>query len=164
MSADDAVDLTPHPLAPRLDSVEADGQEAAFSILVGFIGPARQASRVRVYLDLSFGSYCELATGDVVRTRPVDPTDDEGPVAVSVRSSAEMQLVQIGRVTGTADFVTGAIRSSYARRAVYQKPYVENSVICPSSPSMCPFPGPPQPATPLFYCPTQIWCESVDVC
>ena len=45
---------------------------------------------------------------------------------VSVNSSAQLRLVSIGRLTGDATFVTGAIRSRHyhqaARRALTAKP------------------------------------------
>lgn len=110
------VDLSPHPLVPRGDEVGAQPDEG-LSTLVGFIGPSEKDARIRVYLDLTFASYCEVATGDIVQTAPVDANDENSPSIVWVNSSAQVGLVSVGRLTGDATFVTGAIRNRHYRRA-----------------------------------------------
>ena len=119
------VDLTPHRLAPRLEDSQLRADDG-LSTLVGFIGHSEQDGSVRVYLDLRFASYVEVRAGDVVQTAPVDAIDENSPSIVWVSSSAQLRLVSIGRLTGDATFVTGAIRSRYyrqaARRALSAKP------------------------------------------
>jgi hypothetical protein len=68
---------------------------------------------IRVYLDLSFNSFCEVQRADVTRTAPVDGRDPNSPSMVWVGRSAHVRLVSVGRLTGPASFVTGRIRSRY---------------------------------------------------
>jgi hypothetical protein len=104
------VDLTPHPLVQSATE-GGDGPDEDVTTLVGFIGAAAADDRVRIYLGLSFASYCEVGAADVVRTAPVDPKDEQSPSIVWIKSSADVRL--IGRLTGTASFISGAIRSRY---------------------------------------------------
>ena len=109
------VDLTPHRMAPRADGREIDGAGDGLVTLTGFVGESTKEGYVRVYLDLSFTSYCEVATADVVKTKRVDAADEDSPTVLWVTASAQMGLVSVGRLSGSASFVSGAIRSRYGR-------------------------------------------------
>ena len=109
-------DLSPHPLVPGLDELEEETD--GLTTLLGFIGPSPKEGRVRVYLELSFSSYCEVANDDVVKTAPVDANDAHSPTIVWIKNSAQVGLVKVGRLTGDASFVSGAIRRRYRGRAV----------------------------------------------
>ena len=111
------VDLSPHPLVPGREQLDAQAGEESLTTIVGFVGPSRSEDRVRVYLDLSFSSYFDVAAADVVQTARVDANDENSPTIVWVGSSAQVGLVRIGRLTGDASFVTGAIRQRHGRGA-----------------------------------------------
>jgi hypothetical protein len=137
-------DLSPHPLAPRLEEVEpeADG----LTTLRGFIGESRKGGRVRVYLDLSGTSYCEVAADDVVRTAPVDANDQHSPTTVWIKESAQVNLVQVSRLSGEASFIKGALRNRYGGQELSA---AANRVVLPASDYFwdCLPPPPPPPGT-----------------
>lgn len=165
------VDLTPHPLVPGLERDQTHADEG-LTTLVGFIGPARTDDRVRVYLDLSFASYCDVAKADIVQTAPVDANDENSPSTVWVNSSAQMRLVSVGRLTGDASFVTGAIRSRHFRRgARYASANRPNTEFPCTIFFICdPKPLPPRPGSnweclPSDDCTTpDFWCQPSMVC
>ncbi|MGC0378917.1 hypothetical protein [Streptomyces sp. SAI-229] len=110
---DPEVNLNPHPLVPEHFTTDAaDG----LTVLMGFIGPSTSDGRVRVYLDLSFESYFAVARNDVVQTAAVDSDDENSPSILWVRSSAKLMLVNVGRLTGDAKNLTGAIRRYHRAR------------------------------------------------
>ena len=105
------VDLTPHSMAPD----GADDANAGESLLqiAGFVGSSPNGGQVRLYLDLSFASYYEVATADVVRTKSVDDGDPDSPRILWVKPSAQLRLVRTRDISGSASFVTGALRESF---------------------------------------------------
>jgi hypothetical protein len=132
----DRVDLTPHPLVPPLEELGAEPDDG-LSRLVGFIGPSEKDARIRIYLDLSFASYCEVASADVVQTAPVDVNDSNSPSIVWVKDSAQMRLVSIRRLQGDATLVTGAIRDRYYRRAARRLVPAEEDTFEDTVPPVC---------------------------
>ncbi len=144
-------DLTPHPLAPEPE--DFDGlPDRAVSVIVGYVGRARDDAHVRIYLG-SFSAYYELLTADVVSTSSVDASYEASPTSVYVRASAEVSFVQLSRLSGSASFVSGAIRSRYGR-GVRAGGYVAEIY----EPSHC------HPVTHILFCATEVYCESVDYC
>jgi hypothetical protein len=109
------VNLAPHRLSPRPRN-KADLPDEGLTTVVGFIGDAEDAERVRVYLNLGFDSYVEMAKSDVIRTALVDSQDENSPTIVWVSNKAQVSLVSVGRMGGNADLVTGRIRSRYGSR------------------------------------------------
>jgi len=150
-----AVDLTPHRLAPR---PEADAEsESGLTTIVGFVGSSSMDGGVRVYLDLSFASYYEVAATDVVRTKAVDSDDPDSPRALWIRSSAQLDLVRTDRLSGSASFVTGAIRRRFSARAAGNYVLADNVMVeagggtdwCYSiNPHLCP----PPTSGVIFHC------------
>ena len=154
------VDLTPHRLAPSSDA--GLGPEDALTRIVGFVGESSTSGEVRVYLDLSFTSYYQMSSADVVRTESVDPGDADSPRVLWIRASAHVHLVRIDHVSGSASFVTGAIRNQFgARRETAAAGVVESHDFCIPHPPVppgsdwclssgvpCPRPG----SGPIFHC------------
>src|SRR5262245_11630674 len=107
--------LTPHPLAPEPE--DDDGlADPTVTMFVGYLGRARDDAHVRLYADLSFSGYYELLAADVVSTSSVDPADEASPTTVYLRASAEIRFVRVTRLSGSASFVSGAIKSRYGQR------------------------------------------------
>jgi hypothetical protein len=159
-------DLTPHPLAP---APEDDGlADPAVAILVGYLGRARDDALVRVYVDLSFSGYYELLAADVTSTSSVDPADEMSPTAVHLRASAEVSFVRVTRLSGSASFVSGAIRSRYRPRRPPRGRFVPAIYTavdhCPSYPDNACLPPSLNPCLTNIACPSSFTCESVDVC
>jgi hypothetical protein len=100
--------LSFHPLAPQ-DPVPAPSVNPPVRI-VGFIGPAYTGDRIRVYTDLSFSSYYELAAEAVVQSSAVDADDANSPAVVWVDGGALVEFVRTSTIRGSAAYVTGAIR------------------------------------------------------
>ena len=148
------ISLTPHPWAPRLEEGEEE-HDSAITTIVGFVGSARRQAHIRIYLDLTFSSYCEVAVADVMRTRPVDPDDDVSPTVVWVKASAHVSLMYLGRFSGSASYVTGRIRDANSKTGSQEvRPYAGIYQPHPThSPTDC-----------TLFCETRILCESVDVC
>jgi len=115
LSPDEAPDLTPHPLTPR-EEEEAAEKLDALTKMVGFIGSSKKDGRVRVYLDMSWSRYIEVSREDVVRTAPVDASDEQSPTVIWVKASAQVGYVTVKRLTGNASFVKGAIQRRYSPR------------------------------------------------
>lgn len=107
----DEPEIRRHPLAPTFDEAAAD--ESGYETLVGFMGDSPREGRVRVYFDLTFRSYCEVDTADIRHTKPLDPADDNGAAVVVVRADADLEYVRVDRVSGSASFVSGAIRARH---------------------------------------------------
>jgi hypothetical protein len=109
-------DLTPHPLMANLgDDLRQTG---GLAVIVGYVGSSQTHGRVRVYLDLSLGAYCEVARGDVVKTAPVDAQDENSPTIVWVNGTARVEVVKVVRMTAEAAFTSGSIQSEHLREAV----------------------------------------------
>jgi hypothetical protein len=145
----DGVDLTPHPRSPMPDSDDAaDG----VTQLVGYVGESRDPDQVRIYADLDFNTYYEVARSDVIRTKPVDESYDESPTVVLVRSSADVALVSVSRIKGSASYLSGGLRNRY--RAT---PAGDAVILGPSDIVFkC------WPTTDPFSCPVgSNWCYSV---
>jgi hypothetical protein len=109
------VNLTPHRLSPRPGN-KGDLPDEGLTTVIGFIGDADDADRARVYLNLGFDSYVEMAKSDVIRTAPVDSKDENSPTIVWLSNKAQVSVVSVGRMGGDADLVTGSIRSRYGGR------------------------------------------------
>jgi hypothetical protein len=155
-------DLTPHPLAP--DPEDDDGlADPAVTVVVGYLGRARDDAHVRIYADLSFSGYYELLAADVTSTSSVDPTDEASPTAVYLRASAEVSFVRVTRLSGSASFVSGAIRSRYGQGRQPRGRFVPAEQDPHSLFGYCPPPAPTDPSQ-CAYCPTDVFCESVDYC
>lgn len=161
-------DLAPHPLAPEPERAQPAEAADALTTLVGFVGRSAVEGHVRVYLDLSFTSYCEVATADIARTRPVDPGDEESPTVIWVKSSARMGMVSVGRLSGNAAYVTGAIRARHRQRAVRRVP-VANASLDPctqwfdcwrDTAAFCPAPDSDWCLTEGVPCPSNQSCPS----
>jgi len=90
--------------------------DEGLTTLTGFIGEAGTPDRVRVYTDLTFGSYFELEQGAVVRTTQVDSSDPNSPTALWVSRTAEVTYTKVSTTTGAASFMTGSIRNRYGGR------------------------------------------------
>lgn len=112
-------DLTPHRLIAKLgeDSLQTGG----LAVIVGYVGSSQTQGRVRVYLDLSLGDYCEVARGDVVKTAPVDASDENSPTIVWVNGTARVEVVKVLRMTAEAAFISGSIQSEHLREAVHHR-------------------------------------------
>jgi hypothetical protein len=128
-------------LVPSRDEIEA-GPDGGLNTIVGYVGPAANADQVRIYLDLSFGSYCEVASSDVVQTAHVDANDENSPTVVWVKSSARVGLV--GRLTGDASFISGTIRKRFLPRATAQALSESTAPVCSE----------------LFFCPSEDVCTT----
>jgi hypothetical protein len=152
-------DLTPHPLAPE---PEDDGlADPAVTVVVGYLGRARDDAHVRIYVDLSFSGYYELLAADVTSTSSIDLADEASPTAVYLRASAEVSFVRVTRLSGSASFVSGAIRSRYGPRRPPRGRFVPAEQEPHSLFGYCP---PPAPTEISCVCPTDAFCESVDYC
>ena len=138
------IDLTPHRLVPAQEALDAgpDGGLGALNTIVGYIGRSDDAGQVRIYLDLTFRRYCEVGSSDVVQTAPVDANDANSPTTVWIRSTARVALV--GRMTGDASFISGALRKQFLPRAAAQ------SVSGSTAPACSEF----------FFCPTADPCST----
>jgi hypothetical protein len=138
------IDLTPHRLVPAREELDAgpDGGLSGLNTIVGYIGPSEDAGRVRIYLDLSFRRYCEVASSDVVQTASVDANDENSPTTVWVRSTARVALV--GRMTGDASFISGTLRKQFLPRAAAQAVRGSTAPACSE----------------LFFCPTADPCST----
>src|SRR5690242_4457395 len=114
------IDLSPHRLVPAREKLDAapDGRLSDLNTIVGYIGPADDTDQVRIYLDLTFRRYCDVASSDVVQTAPVDASDENSPTIVWVPSTARVALV--GRMTGDASFISGRLRKQFLPRAAAQ--------------------------------------------
>jgi hypothetical protein len=108
----EGVDLTAHPLAPTNPS--SVSRTASPVRVIGFIGPSEVEGHVRVYTDLSFAGYYDVAEADVISAARVDPNDGNSPTAVLIDSSATVDYVQTSRTKGTAAYVKGAIQRRYS--------------------------------------------------
>jgi hypothetical protein len=136
------VDLRPHRLVPSRDEIEG-APYGGLNTIVGYVGASANEGQVRIYLDLSFGSYCEVASSDVVQTAPVDANDENSPTVVWVKSSAQVELV--GRLTGDASFISGRIRKRFLPRASAEAVTLTNTF--------------PQ-CSEVFFCPTEDPCST----
>ncbi len=78
------IDLTPHRLVPAREKLDAgpDGGLSDLNTIVGYVGPSDDSDQVRIYLDLTFRRYCEVASSNVVQTAPVDANDENSPTIV----------------------------------------------------------------------------------
>jgi hypothetical protein len=153
------IDFTPHRMAPRARTDSGEDSNAGMAVLTGFVGESAQAGHIRLYLDLSFSSYCEIATKDVVKTKKVDASDDDSPTVLWVTGAAQVGLVRVGQTSGTASFISGAIRDGHAaRRATYAERAMALSSEFPCSMDLfdCEVPGGPLPSNG--------WCYSVQIC
>ena len=162
-------DLTAHPLAP--DPQDDGLANPTVTMVVGFLGRARDDAHVRIYVDLSFSSYYEFLAAEVMSTSLVDPADEMSPKAVYVRASAEVSFVRVTRLSGSASFVSGAIRSRYGPRRPPRGGFVParfegyySDIPCPSYPDVCFPPSYGCPPGHTIACPSSFTCESVDVC
>jgi hypothetical protein len=109
------VDLTPHRLAPRRTD-RKNMPEEGLTTITGFIGEADDNDRIRVYLNMSFDNYVEVARSDVVRTAPVDAQDENSPTILWVGKNVQITMASVGRIPGAGDMLTGGIRSRYGGR------------------------------------------------
>jgi hypothetical protein len=109
-------ELTSHPLIADLS--EDPLQPGGLAVIVGYVGKSQTEGRVRVYLDLTLGAYCEVAREDVVSTAPVDSSDTSSPSIVWINGAARVELVKIARMTAEASFISGAIQGGHLREAV----------------------------------------------
>lgn len=109
------VDLNPHRLAPRRSDRKGKPEEG-LSTITGFIGEADDNDRVRVYLTMTFDSYVEVASSEVVRTAPVDPQDENSPTILWLPRNTQVTMASVGRMPGTAGMASGGIRNRYGGR------------------------------------------------
>lgn len=107
-------------------------------IVLGYLGSAgtgRDAYR-RIYLDLDFRNYFEVAHIDILYAQKADPAHEELPTNIVINATANLTLVQ----TVEASYLKGAIASLYARGSPY-------GGFCPAPPTWIPsvcgcLPGP----------------------
>ncbi|RMH22856.1 MAG: hypothetical protein D6696_02340 [Acidobacteria bacterium] len=111
--AKNAPKLDPHPLVTKMhpgdDDVAADHVH-----LVGYLGPAKDKDKVRLYHDLSFRSYYEIPK-DAIHS--CETGDEETPSRVCVAADAKLELVQTSRQKVEAGFLRGAISGQHLAAA-----------------------------------------------
>jgi hypothetical protein len=116
-------------------------------VLVGFPGPSRESGKVRLYTDLSFGTYIEIPREAVALAEPIDREDENSPTRLHVRASTPLDIVQTSTETMPASFFQGAVASTLlsgaaapaaaaARAGAFKEPTAFPK--CPTWPLFCP--------------------------
>ena len=77
--------------------------------LAGYVGPSRTSGNIRLYTDLSFNTYYELATTAVVSRSRVNKSDDDSPSVLRIRGDSRLQLVNVSSRTVEAGALDGTI-------------------------------------------------------
>jgi hypothetical protein len=158
--------LDPHPLVTRLGRGPA--QKENLTPIVGWPGDAEEAARLRIYLDLGFTSYYEVARDAVVDVVPTDPANENAPFIVWVLSVAQAQLTITQSVTGEVAALAGGIsgRNLAGSARMSRAVSAERMVKADSGTWSCPIRtlDPPCTVSDLF-CPTnqcgptsESWC------
>src|SRR5690348_8660971 len=100
--------VSAHPLFQKLKARGEKGQ-AELTTMVGFLGDEESDGSVKLYLDISFGSYCKIPASDIVNIESVDPADENSPTIVWMKSSSRIELVKVLSALDGASFVKGRI-------------------------------------------------------
>ena len=108
--------VSAHPLFQKLKARGEKGQ-AELTTMVGFLGDEESDGSVKLYLDLSFGSYCKIPASDIVNVESVDPGDENSPTIVWMLSSSRIELVKVLSALDGASFVKGRIQQERLNRA-----------------------------------------------
>ena len=140
--------VSAHPLVRKLRA-GGDKSQAELTTIVGFLGEPEGDGSVKLYLDISFGSYCKLAVSDIVNTKPVDPSDENSPTVVWIKSSAKLELVKVTNAADGGDFIRGRIQQERLSRVSASG---DAEMLTDASTWTCPRPT-------LDTCPaTWMWC------
>ena len=105
------IDLTTHRLVAKLHP-EPDAPRDAVALL-GYIGPSKEADRIRLYADLSFRRYCDIPTSGIVHTEPTDTRDENSPTVVFVRATTVLDVVETTCQCVEASYLQGPIARNY---------------------------------------------------
>jgi hypothetical protein len=167
--------LKSHPLIEKL--ISGGAQPGGQDMIVGYIGPSQDDERVRVYLDLTLSSYCEIAVSDVVATASVDSQRESSPSIIWLKLGAKIDRVD---TTRSMTVLSGQIQQTYLQQALrYYAAGVRNrpltpldttaedsffvcaTALCPKPSDSCPSTGwacasnPPtcRPDPSIFQCP-----------
>jgi hypothetical protein len=123
--SDATVDTSTHPL---VTAILGDSDPPADKVvLIGYFGPSKRPSSVRLYLGLDFMSYYEipLDEGTIIATEPVDRGDPNSVTRVIVKRDAQLDLVHVYRIREEAEFLQGNISGSLLPRAIESRPLNE---------------------------------------
>jgi hypothetical protein len=98
------------PIHPLISKMMVNGEPIDSNrIIEGFVGPAEQNENIRIYFDLTFTSYFEIAKVDVLHVESSNANDDNKPTKVWINKSARLEIVTIQRVSIEAAFLQGAL-------------------------------------------------------
>jgi hypothetical protein len=126
--------VSAHPLFQKLRARGEKGQ-AELTTMVGFLGDEESDGSVKLYLDLSFGSYCKIPTSDIVNIASVDPGDENSPTIVWMPSSSKIELVKVLSALDGASFVKGRIQQERLNRVA---PLSNHEMLTDASTWTCP--------------------------
>lgn len=146
--------ITPHPLLLKLKA-SGDKGKAELTTMIGLLGEEESDGSIKLYLDLSFGSYCKIAVADIVNTTPVDAVDENSPTVVWMPSSAKVELVKVLSASDGASFVKGRIQQERLRGAASLS---NQEMLTDASTWTCERPT-------LDNCGTRpMWCDPTQMC
>ena len=146
--------VSAHPLLLKLRPSGENGQ-AELTTMVGFLDDEETDGSVKLYLDLSFGSYCRITAADIVNTKPVDPIDENSPTVVWIPSSSKVDLVKVLSASDGASFVKGRIQQERLSGAAMSN----DQMLIDASTWTC-------PRVTLDTCPATrpMWCGPTQMC
>lgn len=110
--------LRSHPLIQTQKLGLSADEAAAVVPLVGYLGPAGEEGRWRVYHSLDLNQYTEVPEDGVERVEPLDPADEYGPSRVLVKTGTTVRSVAAASYPVEAGYLQGGIAGRYLPGAV----------------------------------------------
>jgi hypothetical protein len=144
----------PHPFFKKLKASKERSSDDLTTI-VGYLGDQEGDGTTKLYLDISFGSYCKINISDIVSTNAVDNGEPNSPTVVWVRASAKIELVKVLKASDGAAFIKGKIQQQRTSPATM---LASDEQMLDDSTWTCPRPT-------LDTCPpTWMWCQPSTMC
>lgn len=143
-----------HPFFNKLKTNREKSPDELTTI-VGFLGDQESDGTIKLYLDMSFGSYCKINVTDIVSTNAVDSSDQNSPTVVWLGGSAKVELVKVLKASDGATFIKGRIQQQRMTRTAT---LLSDEQMLDDSTWTCPRPT-------LDTCPpTWMWCQPSTIC
>ena len=135
--ASTGANLATHPLVQQSLGTTHDSFTTAWVTLTGYIGPSPNEDHIRLYLGLDFQTYYEIPRGDIGNAEHVDRQDEKSPTHLRVKAEAQVELVQVRKMSGPASYVLGEIAGTHMGGAIQAQGSALREVM-PIAPTMLP--------------------------
>jgi hypothetical protein len=132
---DEPLDLSPDAIVGQLHPDVNDTSTRIY--LSGYLGPSGSDDLVRLYTDLSFTAYYEIARADIQGRAAINPDDNNSGTMISLKREAQVACVTAARSTVPASMLSGSIASAYLAQSNNQSGFGPRTYPPTQDPNIC---------------------------